>query len=147
MRTLLKFRFLLICLYAVYAVSPLAADTGDSSASGLAADRAEPAIKILLWERFIAAIVQPGDAEEATDSADVSDVMVKRLRTITTGHSLGKRMFIETHTSAPVDVSLDERSGRTHASFSPDLSNDHSPTPSQGFGRHHSGLAPPSLLS
>ncbi len=148
MKIMHRFKFVFLGLYLVYALSPIMADTGDSAPlNGVTSERESPVIKILLWDRLVAFLMQQGESDETGDNDIGSDFLVRRFRSLPAGHSLSGQIYAETHVSTPHDISIEDNLCSTQYVPYPTLTSDHVPIPFQGYGTLHSGPAPPFLLS
>ncbi len=148
MKIMHRFKYVFLCLYLVYAVSPMMADTEDSAPlNGVTSERESPVIKILLWDRLLAGLLQQGESREPGDNDIGSDFLVRKFRSLPADHSLGKRIFAETHASTPCDISTADN--LCSAQYVPYLAatSDHLRIPFQGYGTLHSGPAPPFFLA
>ncbi len=148
MKIMQRYKFIFLCLYLVYSVSPMMADTGDSAPlNGFTSERESPVIKILLWDRLLSGLMQQGESSEPGNNDIGSDFLVRKFRSLPADHSLRKQIFAETHASTPYDISTaDNLCSAQHVPYLT-VTSDHVPLPFQGYCTLHSGLAPPFFFS
>ena len=141
------FRYILLSVYLIYAVSPLIGNVDNAPLGGITADRSTVSLRLLVVDRLLSLIFDECEAgEQGEDSSD--DFLVKKFRCLPAGHSLGKKIISEGHTE--MHHIVQDMYGCEHERRGPVYIAVPEPIPHifDGYSTLHSGQSPPlSLLS
>jgi len=140
-------KYIFVSLNLLYAVSPLIGGVNDTSI-GFTNEKTYAGIRILFVEKILSAVFDDSEAAVPDDSDAGDDFLVRRTRILPVGNSFGKRLSIESRVAAADLFLTPDITDTEQTHFFHTLSHDVLPGPFlKGYGRIHSGLAPPSILS
>lgn len=138
---------LFVLFYIIYATSSVIGEVDRMPAGSITADRTTISIKILNLDYIMTLLFDADDSREEADNEVGDDFLVKKFRCVPGGQSLGKQMLSESHTQSSLLAEQQDIASHQTSLISHDIITPAVPTPFEGYGTQHSGLAPPYLLS
>jgi len=143
MKMLHYFKYILLSVYLIYAVSPLVGNVDNSPLGGITKDRSTATLHLLLVDLLLSCMVDECEPVEQGEVDSTDDFLVKKFRCLPSGRSMGKKIIAESHIRLQhivpvIDCSDCQQQVPAYAAVPDPLSHIFA-----GYSTLHSGQSPP----